>query len=90
MLTCIACILFADWLRGALTFGLAYLHTTSTLPNFVIANQQKVAYSKKILKLVTGTLSTSTLNERVSVDTTKALAFFYKNLDDRKINNSDA
>jgi hypothetical protein len=49
LLTCIACILFADWLRGALTFGLDYLHRAFALPNCNIASQHKVAHSKNIL-----------------------------------------
>ena len=73
--------MFADWL-WALTFRSDYLHTTSALSNVIIASQNKVVHCNDFLCQLTGMLSTSTLNDSVSVDNTKALVFFSKNLSD--------
>ena len=56
----------------ALTFGSDYLHTTSALSNVFIASQNKVAHCNDFLCQLTGMLSTSTLDDSVSVDVTKA------------------
>ena len=66
--------MFADWL-WALTFGSDYLHTSSALSNVIIASQNKVVHCDDFLCQSTGMLSTSTLNDSVSVDNTKALVF---------------